>query len=242
MTIAHHCFFSALVWTQVCGEGLVSDFCKTACAGSFSISLYASSIVTRASYLFCKGILKGKEKILLPLCAVTFFHHFLFPVTLPFPWHKADPGPASVVVMLSWLLCIIDSRVWLHWSISRSGSWILFNLLTSSCSSATKQSSSSVWSHFSQVWLQSLFSSRNIPSYTPQLEAWVVACLNGSSLCVAALVLPGARSSGEAEDVAFCWMLTILPHACLLGIYICSSIAVSEGVYPRLVQSNFISH
>lgn len=41
--------------------------------------------------------------------------------------------------MLSWLPCIIDGRVYLPSSISLSDSWILLNLPTFSCSSATSR-------------------------------------------------------------------------------------------------------
>lgn len=93
----------------------------------------------------------------------------------------------------------------------------LLSLPTSSCSSATNQRSSSIWSHLPQTCLQSLSTSRNIHSHIPQLETWAVTRLNGSSICAAALVLPGTRSSGEIDNTTFCQVVIMLPHTSLLG-------------------------
>jgi len=51
---------------------------------------------------------------------------------LPSSWYKADHGPAYVVAMLSWLPCITDGRVWLHWSISPSDSQTVLRSSSSS--------------------------------------------------------------------------------------------------------------
>lgn len=63
---------------------------------------------------------------------------------------------------------------------------------------------------FPQACLESPSTSQNVPSYIPQSEAWVVTCSSSSSVCVAALFLLGAKSSGKAEDTAFFWVVTML--------------------------------
>ena len=66
----------------------------------------------------------------------------------------------------------------------------------------------------------SLSTSMNILEHIPQMETCVVTCFDMRSVCVAALFLLGARSSGEAEDTAFFarWLsCCLLLRACPLG-------------------------
>lgn len=122
-TITCHCFFLVLVLMQILLRGVgISDLGKTACTGSSSMSLCASSTIPRVSYLFRKDTLQGKEGFLLLLCAIIFFYPFLSLVMLPSSLHKTVPGPASVVVTLNWLACIRDGKVRLNWSVSLSNS------------------------------------------------------------------------------------------------------------------------
>lgn len=129
MTTTHCCIFWELVCCKFCCKtsfcsffsarpfvGL-SHFGKISCLGSSSSSC-ALSKVPRASNLLCNSILEGKESFPFLPCSVAFFHLSWPLVKLPFSWHKADPGPVSIVAALSWVLCIRDGRRQLHWPIS----------------------------------------------------------------------------------------------------------------------------
>lgn len=94
-------------------EGLVSPSSKIVCSGS---SLCVWTIVC-----ICKGIsdsyLESEEGYLLLLHSTVFYQSSLSLVVLPCSWHKPGSRVASVVTTMSWLLCIIDIRIWLQYII-----------------------------------------------------------------------------------------------------------------------------
>lgn len=151
---------------------------------------------------------------------------------LPCSWHKPGSGPASVVATLSWHLHIINVRVWLQCTP---------RIVTSSCPSATKESSSWTWSHLPQASLQSLSLSGSISLHVPQLEIWVVVCLNRSLLPVAALVYQELATQQKQRTPCF----AVCSPCCHVSAHqkcMFSSFEFSEDIYPRIVQSEVVSH
>lgn len=105
------------------------------------------------------------------------------------------------------------SKVWFHQSITFSDSQMLLNLSTSLQSSATKLSSPT-WAHLSQAFsLLPSDTSGNL-RHTLHPETWMAACSLGIFVWVAASVSVAANTTGDAEDIALCWVVTIAWAAC----------------------------